>query len=200
MGFGILLLGYMLSFSLYSGYTDFIAYTVIFYAFVKLGEYNVFFRAAKIASFAIAVFGMAGLMLTAGRFIGFVDESNTYIELYDMASDIMKMIFHIPLLLGISKISRETDLPKYSSTAIWCIILDILYAVIYGLCFVEVRLLPYVMFLRVVMMVVVGILIFNCFRMICKEGDEKTPWYTVRLPKKKDSSDKTDKKADGDEN
>ncbi len=197
MGFGILLIGYMLSFGLYPGCTDFIAYTLIFIALLKLGDYNVFFKAAKVLAFAVTVLGMAGLMLVAGEFIGFVDESNRYIDLYDHASEIVKMVFHIPLLLGISRISSETDLPKYSSTAVWCIILDVLYAVVYGLCFVEVRLLPYRTVMRGVLMLVVLILIFNCFRMICKEGDEKTPWYTVRIPTKKKNGTKTE--TDGEE-
>ncbi len=196
MGFGILLIGYMISFSLNPGITDFIAYTIIFYAMLKLGDYNIFFRVAKLLSFAVAVFGMAGLMLTAGQFIGFVDASNTYIDLYDHASETLKIIFHIPLLLGISRISRETDLPKYSATAIWCIILDILYAVVYVLCFVEPGLLRYRMVMRGVTMIIVAILVFNCFRMICKEGDENTPWYTVRLPKGKEKADKKSKKTE----
>ncbi len=198
MGFGILLLGYMLSFSLYPGYTDFIAYTVIFYAMLKLSDYNRAFRAAKLLSFAVAVFGMAGLMLTAGEFIGFVDESNAYIDLYDHASEALKAVFHLPLLLGIYKISRDTDLPKYSSTAVWCIVLDILYAIIYVLSFTEARLLPYRMFMRGMLMIVVAVLIFNCFRMICNEGDEKTPWYTIRSKKKKDKAKKAD--TDGTDN
>ncbi len=193
MGFGILLIGYMISLSLYPGYTDFLAYMIMFYALVKLADYNKYFRIAKLLCFVVAVLGMAGLMLTAGKFIGFVDQSNSYIDLYDNASELLKTLFHIPLLLGISKISKDAELPKYSGRAIWCMVIDGLYMFIFALSFFEQRLLPYRMVIRGILMIAVALLIFNCFRMICREGDENTAWYKINFSKKSEKEKENDK-------
>ena len=181
MGFGILLIGYMLSMSLYPGYTDCIAYMIVFYALVKLGEFNGYFKAAKLFAFVLTVMGTCGLMLMAGEFIGIVDESSKLIALYDNASEAVKIAFHVVLLLGISAISRQTDLPKYSATAVWCIVIDAVYTAIFVSSFFVQRLLPFSMLMRLVLTIAVGVLIFNCYRMICLEGDEDMPLYNSRF-------------------
>jgi len=181
MGFGILLIGYMFSMSLYPGYTDCISYMIVFYALVKLGEFNGFFKAAKIIAFIMTAAGLCGLMLMAGQIIGIVDESNRLIALYDNASEAVKILFHVALLLGIASISRQTDLPKYTATALWCIVIDALYAGIFIASFFYTRLLPFSMLMRLVLTFAVGILIFNCYRMICLEGDEDMPLYNSRF-------------------
>ncbi len=196
MGFGILLLGYMLSFSLYPAYTDLFAYAVIFLSMKRLGVYNRYFLISKYSSAVISAVGAAGLFIAVLHSFGYISQTSVYLDVYDNISEGLKMAFHIPLLLGISEIARETDLPKYSSTAIWSIILDILYAIVYGLSFVEQRLLPYRMAMRGCLMIICAVLIFNCFRMICTEGDEKTPWYTVRLPGSKKNTTKTENDTD----
>lgn len=93
MGFGILLMGFLLSMSNYPGYTDCISFFVVFYALLKLGVYNKFLRMAKYISFAIMVGGIAGMMLSLGEFIGFVNSANVYIDVYDNLSEAVKVIF-----------------------------------------------------------------------------------------------------------
>lgn len=181
MGFGILLFGFILSMSNYAGYTDFIAYALIFYSMVKLGVYNKYFNASKVMSFGLCVFGMAGIMLSLGLLIGFVDESNSYLTLYDAASEGVKIIFHFVVLLGIADITKVTDLIRYTKSAYMLIILNALYLVFYGLCFAFPMLLAWRMLLRLVFMIWMGVLIFNCYRMICLEGDEDMPIYNSRF-------------------
>ena len=63
MGFGILFIGFLLSVNNYPGYFDCFSYFIMFYALLKLGEYNGFFRIAKYISFCMTVLGMAGLKI-----------------------------------------------------------------------------------------------------------------------------------------
>ncbi len=181
MGFGILLMGFILSMSNYPGYTDCAAFFIVFYAMLKLGEYNKYFKISKIIAFVLTVFGMAGMMLSMGELIGFVDETNTYINIYDNASEALKMIFGVFMLLGIIAISRETDLPKQVRLGAWCICIDVLYAVLYVLSWFVPIFIPWRMLMRVIYMLAVIFLIFSCYRMICLEGDEDMPVYSSRF-------------------
>ncbi|MEE1356635.1 MAG: hypothetical protein UHG68_03625 [Clostridia bacterium] len=181
MGFGILLIGFLLSLSNYPGYTDCAAYFIIFYALLKLGRYNRYFKASKYLSFILTVCGMAGLMLSMGELIGFVDETNTLINIYDNATEAIKIVFHLLLLLGVIDICKQTQLPKYVKTGVWCICIDALYALLYVLSFFAGVFVPFRMLVRLVFMLVTAYLIFNCYRMICLEGDEDMPLYNSRF-------------------
>ena len=181
MGFGILLMGFLLSMSGYPGYTDCISFFIVFYAMIKLGDYNKFFRMSKVISFIIAVFGMAGAMLYVGAFIGLIDETNKYIAMYDNISEGAKIIFGVFMLLGLMGISRETDLPKQVGFGAWCLCIDALYAVLIVVSFFVPILVPWRMLVRVIYMLTVAYLIFCCYRMICLEGDESMPTYNSRF-------------------
>ena len=175
MGFGILLCGFALSMSNYPGYTDCIAFFIIFYAMLKLDEFNIFFRLSKYISFVCTVLGMAGIMLYAGEFIGLVDETNVYVDLYDNISEALKVVFGIFMLLGTVRISIETDLPKTARFGAWCICIDILWGVLFAISFFFAPILPFRMLMRLVYMLAVLYHIFSCYRMICLEGDEDMP-------------------------
>lgn len=181
MGFGILLLGFLLSMSNYPGYTDCASFLIIFYAMLKLGEYNRYFIAAKLVAFVIFVFGMAGMMLSMGEFIGFVDETNTLVDLYDNASEILKMAFGAFMLLGIIRISRETKLDSNVRLGAWCLCILGLYAVLYVLSFTWMIFMPWRMLMRVVYMLAGIYLVFNCYRWICLEGEEEMSPYNSRF-------------------
>ena len=181
MGFGILLIGFALSMSNYPGYTDCIAFFIIFYSMLKLDEFNIFFRLSKYVSFICTVVGMAGIMLYAGEFIGLVDESNIYVDLYDNVGEAMKMLFGVFMLLGTVKISIDTDLPKIARFGAWCICIDVIWAALFALSFFFPIVLPFRMLMRLVYMLAVLYQIFSCYRMICLEGDEDMPQKPSRF-------------------
>ncbi len=181
MGFGFLLMGFLLSMSNYPGYTDCVAFFVIFFAMLKLDEFNVFFRVSKYIAFFSAVFGMAGLMLSMGELIGFVAENNTYINLYDSASEVLKIAFGVFMLLGIITISRQTELDGQVRLGVWCIFIEVLYVLMYALSLFFPVLLPWRMLVRVIYMLAAAYLIFCCYRWICLEGDEDMSPYNSRF-------------------
>ena len=181
MGFGILFIGYMLSISMYPGYTDFIAFGIIFYALIKLGVYNGFFRAAKISAFSVMIVGIGGLMIMMGKLIGFWEEWSVLIDFYDNVSECAKIVFHVLLLLGIRNISIKTDLGGYATTAVWLVAVDAIYACVFAASMYMPVLLPSRMLVRVVLMLSSAVLIFNCYRMICLEGDEDMPLFNSRF-------------------
>ena len=181
MGFGILLVGFALSMSNYPGYTDCIAFFIIFYAMLKLDEFNIFFRLSKYISFVCTVLGMAGIMLYAGEFIGLVDETNIYIDIYDNASEALKVLFGIFMLLGTVRISIQTDLPKQAKFGAWCICIDALWGILLAASFFYAPILPFRMLMRLVYMLAVIYHIFSCYRMICLEGDEDMPQKPSRF-------------------
>lgn len=181
MGFGILLMGFLLSMSNYPGYTDCAAFLIVFYAMLKLGEYNRFFVAAKLVAFVICVCGMAGAMLSMGELIGFVDETDSLIDLYDNTSEILKVVFGAFMLLGIIRISRETKLDSNVKLGAWCLCILGLYAVLYAASFISLIFMPWRMLMRVIYMLVCAYLIFCCYRWICLEGEEQMSPYTSRF-------------------
>ena len=175
MGFGILLMGFLLSMSNYPGYTDCISFFVVFYALLKLGVYNKFLRMAKYISFAIMVGGIAGMMLSLGEFIGFVNSANVYIDVYDNLSEAVKVIFGLVLLCGIILICVETELPKLARLGGFCMCIDVLWGVLFVLSLFFPVFIPWRMLMRAVYMLTVAYLIFSCYRMICLEGEEDMP-------------------------
>ena len=181
MGFGILLMGFLLSMSNYPGYTDCAAFFIVFYAMLRLGEYNRFFIAAKLAAFVICVCGMAGMMLSMGELIGFIDETNTLVNIYDNTSEMLKILFGIFMLLGIIGISRETKVDSNVRLGWWCICILGLYTLLYAGSFLWQIFIPWRMLLRVIYMLVGAYLVFCCYRWICLEGDEDMSPYTSRF-------------------
>ncbi len=181
MGFGILLMGFLLSMSNYPGYTDCVAFLIVFYALLRLGEYNKFFVAAKFVAFVLCVFGMAGMMLSMGELIGFVDETNTLVDVYDNTSEVLKIVFGILMLSGIICISRQTKLDSNVKLGAWCLCILGLYTALYALSFFVQIFIPWRMLMRVVYMLVGGYLVFCCYRWICLEGDEQMSPYTSRF-------------------
>ena len=175
MGFGILLMGFLLSMSNYPGYTDCIAFFVVFYALLKLGVYNKFLRTAKYISFVIMVGGIAGMLLSLGEFIGFVNSANVYIDVYDNLSEAVKIIFGLVLLWGIILICIETELQKLARLGGICMSIDVVWGVLFVLSWFFPMLLPWRMLMRAVYMLTVAYLIFSCYRMICLEGEEDMP-------------------------
>lgn len=175
MGFGILLMGFLLSMSNYPGYTDCAAFFIMFYALLKLGVYNKPLRISKYLAFAIMTCGIAGMMLALGEFIGFVDQSNTFINIYDNVSEVMKLIYGFILLWGVLLICIETKLPSLARLCGWCICINALSALLFVLSLVFPVFIPWRMLVRVVYMLATGYLIFSCYRMICLEGEEDMP-------------------------
>jgi hypothetical protein len=181
MGFGILLMGFLLSMSNYPGYTDCAAFFVIFYSLLKLGEYSKLFKTAKFVAFVTFVCGMAGMMLSMGELIGFVDETNTLVDIYDNASEVLKVIFGVFMLLGIMDISRQTSLDSNVTLGARCLVILGLYVVLYVISFFFQIFVPWRMLMRVIYMLASGYLIFCCYRWICLEGDEENSPYTSRF-------------------
>lgn len=181
MGFGILLMGFLLSMSNYPGYTDCAAFFIIFYSMLKLGEYSKLFKTAKFISFVIFVCGMAGMMLSMGELIGFVDETNTLVDIYDSASEALKIVFGVFMLLGIIDISKQTELDCNVTLGARCLIILGLYLALYVTSLFFKIFIPWRMLMRVIYMLAAGYLIFCCYRWICLEGDEQMSPYTSRF-------------------
>ena len=181
MGFGILLMGFLLSMSNYPGYTDCAAFFVVFYAMLKLGEYNKLFKTAKFIAFVSFVCGMAGLMLSMGELIGFVDETNTYLPLYDNLSEVLKMLFGTFMILGIMGLSKQVELDSNVTLGARCLVVLALYLGLFIVSFFFPIFFPWRMLMRVIYMLITGYLIFCCYRWICLEGDEEMSPYTSRF-------------------
>ena len=174
-------MGFLLSMSNYPGYTDCVAFFIIFYTMLRLGEYSKMFRAAKLIAFVIFVCGMVGMMLSMGELIGFVDDSNTLIPLYENVSEVLKILFGVFMLFGIIDISKQTELDSNVTLGVRCLIILALYLMLYAVSFFFPIFLPWRMLMRVIYMLSSGYLIFCSYRWICLEGEEDMSSYTSRF-------------------
>ncbi len=165
----------------YPGYTDCAAFFVIFYAMLKLEEYSRLFRTAKFVAFVIFSCGIAGMMLSMGELIGFVDETNTLIPIYENISEVLKILFGAFMLFGIIDISKQTALDSNVTAGVRTLITLGLYLVLFILSFFFRIFITWRMLMRVIYMLAAAYLIFCCYRWICLEGEEDMSPYTSRF-------------------
>lgn len=188
MGFGILFIGYILTYLLsmagaYGCYPAIIGCLVMLYALTKLIEYEKTFKYAFFGllfvtvcnaySVITALFGAIG-----ARLPGFLT-AQTLVTAVTYSKALFNLVFNVLLLYAISVIAKETGVERTKNAALRNI-------VVYGVYFLAVLLnasLPsdstvnfYVFIFAFVMSLVVlvlnGTVIFSCYMRICDEGDE----------------------------
>ncbi|MCI8331636.1 MAG: hypothetical protein HFE78_02275 [Clostridiales bacterium] len=188
MGFGLLLIGYGLTFSgAYRGVDippSFLAYGIMLAAFYYLGRYGKRLKAAGFVVLALTVVGGLKFVL---QVTGLGANFHLLMILLVLEACLL-FVFHVFFLLGINTLATEVALPKLARKAIRNLWLVVLF---YGLTlfsnlYVK-EMIPSVSFLpagsvfalqqlagyllRALILVHIG----SCYRRICLEGDEEMP-------------------------
>ena len=217
MGFGILLIGYVMFFNVQAQniaidpFCDLVGYILMLIGLCRLGHYNRGFRIAKALDIALLPVGVLTLLLQIQKTCVFY-KIQTPIEalakitpVYTVVLSVLVLAFHAALYLGIYEMATEVSLEKLRRAALRNLLITAFYYLI--MLFLQLfgsllgdfakyfngpmRLYGYVWIL-------LGIVcVFNCYRLICLPGDENMPprnnlLYRVWNRKKKQEPPKTE--------
>ena len=182
MGFGILLLGYMTMFGvfpdlfMYNGYWVFIPIgggLLVFAAFFKLREYNVYFRIMKYTAivYILMLAGFAPFLIIgqSEEFMGYFGHISKIIRIFVL------FVFHYIMLCGICALAKDVDNQKIYKSAKFNIYITYLY---FGVCILGVFGLPVWYYMAAV---ILGLIYFfrvllcihSCFVRITYEGHDE---------------------------
>jgi len=181
MGFGLLILGYFLTFAFTISqayfFADVIGALVMLYAFTKLSEYNRYFRGAAAAGMLFTLLALTSGVLLSMHMLtseGMLD------ILLDAAKSLSALGMHVFMLLGTRGIAEGADCGKLADRAMRNLVMVITYYVLYFGTLIAAPFLPavvsYISFLVyiyfLVCLVLNLLLLHTCFGMLYPaEGD-----------------------------
>ena len=195
MGFGTLfafyIVSFVLSFNPYGGFFRLIGYLGMLMGLCELQQYHRSFRYpiyVTPAMLLVAVYQVCMLLDSSlGIPLAFVSDGLT--AFFGYADYAVMLLFHAALFYAIWCIAREIGLPRIMQSAARNAVLMGIYYLLY-----LIALLPwawavtyrgYVAGIMVLMPLVWGILnavlIYTCYRYICKEGEEDVPLRVSRF-------------------
>ena len=207
MGFGLLLLGYLAANVMaYSFVPKLIGYALMMWGCIKLSEYDLKFRRCLLIAAPATVLA---IYVDANKICKMLGVSTDLfpqktVSLVNTAEIYFSLGFCILLMLAIVSISKSTELDKLAFKAARNIVVmsigEALYAVALLLPYGEVANgIAYVaIIIRFFHIILDLAVIFACFRMICKEGDEEMPAKEIKIPvlrKMEEVLNKRDKNA-----
>ncbi len=185
MGFGMLFVGYILTFLFvltpFGYFFKLLGTALMAYSFTKLTEYNKSFKYAFFAAIPLFLIALVstGINLAAMLIAGFVPNS-VLLTVVSCSEAIFNLVFHVILLSAVADIAKETGVTKIRTAAYRNMI-------IYGLYFVLqlAILLPFISqnemaekiinlsgnIVWISWVVLIGIMLFSCYMRICDEND-----------------------------
>ena len=206
MGFGLLILGYFLTFAFTISqayfFADVIGALVLLYAFTKLSEYNLHFRSAAVAGIVFTLLALAGGIMISMHMLtseGILD------ILLDIAKSVSALVMHIFMFLGTRGIAQGAECTGLAEKTMRNLVLTVTYYVLYFLTLLLslaapaiVSYVSFLVYLYFLVCLVLNLLLFHtCFGMLYPaEGDpmenrrSKIPF----LNKLSDAFDKVEEK------
>lgn len=185
MGFGILFIGYILTFvmSLVSvGYlVELVGALLMIYAFTKLSEYNSNFKYTFFASIPLVITALAVTVINLTGLSGYDLSDHIVTKLViPNCKIVFNFIFHAMLFYAVSEIAKETECRRIRTAAYRNLIIYSLYFILQ--IFVQ---MPFVLndlnvfrvvgifgnALWILWLLLDGILIFSCYMHICDSED-----------------------------
>ncbi len=178
MGFGILFLGYFITYIMalntFGAFFRFAGYLVMAYAAKKLSEYNSAFIWSIYASSLLAIMSVLRIITDFTQIIpiGIID-----ILVYVEAAVVL--VYHVVLLLAIRAIAKETETEKIQGNSIRNLFFIALYYLLYVLSMLPTPFkesyqknmgLP-ILLLNFAWIILDLVLILSCYSSICDEGD-----------------------------
>ncbi len=199
MGFGLLFIGYFMTYLMsesYAGYLiRFVGYALMIFAFVKLYAYNRRFKFPLCASVLLLGVTAVGCYVEIGEFLYeyLIIEHFEVAESFKVAlgtvDDTLVFAFHACLLYAIRSIAKETEVQKISYAAARNFAFICVYQVLFA-----VSCLPFdfakdyekyfslpMYLLRYVLIILNLVLIFRCYANICDESDIDMPLKKSRF-------------------
>lgn len=191
MGFGLTFIGYFIAYLVLMAFppAKLIGYALIIWGCVKLSEYNTRFRNAILP---LGFLSLAGVYSVMGTIYDALGVTSIFFEARALTiaahiSEAIDVAFHACLLIAVAGIAKETELPKTAYKAMR----NLLIVIAGEIASITALLLPiekaaavasYIaVLLRIVWVVLNTVLLANCYKMICPEGDEDMPAHESNI-------------------
>ena len=205
MGFGLLILGYVLTFAFTISqayfFADVIGALVMLYAFTKLSEYNRHFRSAAVAGVIFTLLALASGVLLS---LHMLENGGGLDILLDSLKALSALALHMFMLSGTRGIAQGADCGKLADKALRNMVMSITYYVLYFATLLLSLFAPsavfYVSFLVylyfLVCLVVNVLLLHTCFGMLYPADGDPMENRRSRIPLLNKISDAFDKVED----
>lgn len=192
MGFGLTFIGYFIAYfvSWVFAPVKLLGYALITWGSIKLSEYNTRFRMCTLPLGFLCVSGVYSLL---GYFYNLFGIQSTLfgtgvLNVVSNVSEAIDVSFHACLLIAVCSIAKETELPKMAYNSMRNLIVVIASELVY---FVSLfmpegqagGIVSYVaVVLRLLWTILNTVLLANCYKMICPEGEEDMPVVESKNP------------------
>lgn len=184
MGYGLVLIGYALTFftslTLYGWIFRLLGYAAMAYGLYKLKDYFPFYKLSLFAVMALALTGVceAG----AEIFSAFGGEVELFQTMVFYTRDALVLVFHVLFLIATYiafGVVGMTDKKVNAVTDICAVLLGYVFYILAALKIVEASV---ALLVQIIWTVMVFFLIFSCYMRICPEGDESMPRRESKIP------------------
>ena len=180
MGFGYLLLGFIVWLNpVYSGFSEWLAVTLILSGLLKLAPYGKGFKFGVYVSVPLLVAAFANLVFNGADILGlYAYESSGVYNAVMVFTLIAGFVLRVLILWGVFEITAYTGLDNLKLRSVY-------YGILYSVVFVFKLLLtlrvipissygfPVILFGELLIGIFVAFLIFACLRQIAFEGDDE---------------------------
>lgn len=187
MGFGILVVGYFITFimsmTLYGWAIRLVGYIIMASACMKIKEYFPHFKYSLLVLALLAISGVAEAVLEVSRLVGYAPawlSQATVINGY--ARFVLQLAFHFALLISISFAAGEVELPDKRISAVTDIVAVSFSSVMYILSLTYPSIGSVAVLVGLAANIMVMVLLFGCYMRICPEGDEDMPHRKSGIP------------------
>jgi hypothetical protein len=209
MGFGYLFIGYLLAFNFtYRTYTDIFSVLLMLLGLSTLKRYAKGFSRAFYAGIPFLAVSFASFTVSIGQLLGLFSVPLELSSFFAVSAPILQAVFLFLTLLGVSEISRETDIPVLDARALrnriftppfygLAVLLNTRDLFAYTNEVVWVFALAYMLF-GLLYTFLNAKLFFECYMWICLEGDEsmeRKPSRFALINKLNEISDRLDEKT-----
>ncbi len=191
MGFGLLFIGYFVSYVMsYAFIPKLLGCIIMLFGVRKLSEYEIKFKLCVpvlIAMCVTSAYIFTEQMLSYFKISSFVS-GELAVNIVSVGDEVLGVIFHVFLLLAIGKLAHDTELEKVRVSAIRNLVLVGLAEISY----ITVLVLPDSDFkltffriafgLRLIWIVLDLALLVSCYRQICDESDVDMPDREINIP------------------
>lgn len=181
MGFGLLILGYFLTFAFTISqayfFADVIGALILLYSFTKLSEYNLHFRSAAAAGMVFTLLALVSGILISMHML---ENEGVADILLDVAKSAAALVMHVFVFLGTRGIAQGADCGRLAEKTMRNLVMTSAYYVMYFLTLLLSLWLPegvayvsFLVYLYFLVCLVCNLLLFHtCFGMLYPaEGD-----------------------------
>lgn len=186
MGYGLVLIGYALTFftslTLYGWLFRLLGYTVMAYGFFKLKDY--------FPSYQLSIFALLALMLTGfcetgaemASLLGIGGDMTAFKTVVYYTRDALVLVFHIFMLISTYIAFGVVGMNEKKLSAVTDLCAVVIGYVLYLLAALKLIEANIAFFVQLIWSVMVFVLIFGCYMRICPEGDESMPRRESKIP------------------